>query len=68
MYKGTTKEERLQNFIKYMHDWETQRLEYKNWKCGLPIIGVFFQIRVSNKLGKITDEYTEYLNMLKTVV
>jgi hypothetical protein len=52
----------VQVFEKYIHDWNTTRSEYRNWKCRLPIIGVFFEIRVSNKLGKITKEYERYLS------
>ena len=46
---------------KYIFDWNTTRKEYNNWKCKIPILGIYFKIRVSNKLGKITKKYEQYL-------
>ena len=64
MYKGTTPIELQYNLLKYMDLWKEAEREYDSWKCRLWIIGVFFQIGVSNKLGKITKEYSDYLNSL----
>jgi hypothetical protein len=52
----------LETFVKYIEDWNTTRAEYSNWKCKIPIIGVFFSMRVINKLSRITKEYEQYLS------
>jgi hypothetical protein len=65
MYKGKTTADLQYNLMQYMKLWKDTEQEYNNWKCRLWIIGIFFSIRVSNKLGRITKEYSDYLDSIK---
>lgn len=52
-------------FIEYVESWHSLERQLKDWKCRLPIIGLFFELRILNKMGKLTDEYNKYINAPK---